>query len=156
MRLSRNDIIDLNSSTGEYMKSYYEDASTSANIKPYGISFLQSSTAAGTMKKYTLDAPIKGVTKELVLQSTVAPAGSSDATQIGTGSTAIIIIGYGTTAIATEYTNIAMQVPYTYARLLGVSTSKWIMTDFRTASTNATYLGLAGLSSGLSTGIAST
>jgi hypothetical protein len=73
-----------------------------------------------------------------------------------TGSSNIDIISYTSTAVAIDYTNIAMQTPFTYARLLGVSTSRWILTDFQSASTNVTYKGLAGLSSGLSTGIAST
>jgi len=137
-------------------QNYFEDGSTAVNLKAYGISFLAVSTAAGTMKKYTLDAPIKGAVKELVLQSTTAPMGSSDATQVGTGSSGIDIISFNTTVVAIDLRNIAMQSPYTYAKLLGVSTSRWALTNFQSASTNVTYKGLAGLSSGLSTGIAST
>lgn len=137
-------------------QNYFEDGSTAANLKAYGISLLQASTAAGTMKKYTLDAPIKGAVKELILQSTVAPMGSSDATQVMTGSSNIDIISFNTTVIAVDYRTMAMQTPYTYARLVGVSTSRWALTNFESASTNVTYKGLAGLSSGLSTGIAST
>lgn len=136
--------------------NYFEDGSTASNLKAYGVSLLAASTAAGTMKKYTLDAPIKGIVKELVLASTVAPMGSSDATQVGTGSSNIQIFTFNSTAINVDYTNIAMQTPYTYARLIGVSTSRWALTNFESASTNVTYKGLAGLSSGLSTGIAST
>ena len=136
--------------------NYVETGSTASNLKAYGVSLLDASTAAGTMKKYTLGAPIKGIAKELILQSTIAPMGSSDATQVMTGSSNIDIISYTSTAVAIDYTNIAMQTPFTYARLLGVSTSRWILTDFQSASTNVTYKGLAGLSSGLSTGIAST
>lgn len=136
--------------------NYVEDGSTATNLKAYGVSLLEASTAAGTMKKYTLDAPIKGIAKRLVLASTIAPMGSSDATQVGTGSSDIQIITYLSTAINVDYTNIAMQTPLTIVDLIGVSTSKWALTDFQSASTNATYTGLAGLSSGLSTGIAST
>jgi hypothetical protein len=137
--------------------NFHETASTATNLKAYGISFLDASTAAGTMKKYTIDAPIKGIVKELILQSTIAPMGSSDATQVGTGSTNITIIGYGSTAINADLTNIAMQTPYTYVRLLGLSTSRWAVTDFRSASSNVTtYGGILGLSSGLSTGVVST
>lgn len=137
-------------------QNYFEDGSTAANLKAYGISLLAASTAAGTMKKYTLDAPVKGAVKELILQSTVAPMGSSDATQVGTGSSDIDIISFNTTVVAVDYRNIAMQTPYTYAKLVGVSTSRWVLTNWQSASTNVTYKGLAGLSSGLSTGIAST
>jgi hypothetical protein len=136
--------------------NYIESGTTSANLVSYGVSLLETSTAAGTMKKYTLNAPIAGIFKDLVLASTVAPAGSSDATQVGTGSTAIRIVSFGSTAIASEFTNIAMQVPYTYARLLGLSTSRWAMVAFESASTNVAYKALGGGSSGLSTGIAST
>lgn len=136
--------------------NYFEDGSTASNLTAYGISFLAASTAAGTMKVYTLNAPVKGMIKELVLQSTIAPMGSSDATQVGTGSSNIDIITYNSTVIAVDYTNIALQTPYTYVKLIGVSTSRWALAEFKTASTNATYSGLAGLSSGLSTGIAST
>jgi hypothetical protein len=137
--------------------NYFEDGTTTANLKAYGLSFLAASTAAGTMKKYTLDAPVKGVYKELILQSTVAVMGSSDATQVATGSTNITIISYGSTAINSDLTNMAMQTPYTYARLIGLSTSRWAVTDFRSASSNVTtYGGVLGLSSGLSTGVVST
>ena len=136
--------------------NFSEDATTTVNLKPYGVSILAASTAAGTMKKYTLDAPVKGVYKELVLSSTIAPMGSSDATQVMTGSSNINIVGFGTTLLTPDYSNIAMQTPFTYVRLLGLSTARWAMTDFKSASTNVTYTGLAGLSSGLSTGIAST
>ena len=108
------------------------------------------------MKLYTLSAPIKGVVKELVLQSTIAPMGSSDATQVVTGSSGIDIVTYASTVIAVDYRTIAFQTPFTYARLVGVSTARWVITNFNSASTNATYKGLLGLSSGLSTGIVST
>jgi hypothetical protein len=136
--------------------NYFEDGSTAANLKAYGVSLLAASTAAGTMKKYTLDAPIKGMVKELILQSTIAPMGSSDATQVMSGSSDIDIITYNSTVVAVDYRTIAMQTPYTYARLIGVSTSRWALTDFQSASTCVAYKALAGLSSGLSTGITST
>ena len=136
--------------------NFTENGTTTANLMAYGLSLLETSTAATTMKKYTLNAPITGVFKDLVLASTVAPAGSSDATQVGTGSTAIRIVSFGSTAIASEFTNIAMNAPYTYARLLGLSTSRWAMVGFESASTNVAYKALGGGSSGLSTGIVST
>jgi hypothetical protein len=136
--------------------NYIENGTTTANLVAYGVSLLETSTAATTMKKYTLNAPIRGIFKDLVLASTVAPAGSSDATQVGTGSSDITITSYNSTSVSVDFTNMAMQSPYTYARLLGLSTSRWALVDFQSASTNITYKGLAGLSSGLSTGIAST
>jgi hypothetical protein len=136
--------------------NYSEDGSTDYNLKAYGVSLLAYSTSATTRKFYTLDAPIKGISKRLVLASTVAPIGSSNATIVNTGSTNIEIMTYLSTAINVDYTNVALQTPLTIVDLIGVSTSKWALTNFQSASTNATYKGLAGLSSGLSTGIAST
>lgn len=136
-------------------QNYFEDGTTAANLKAYGVSFLTQSTAQ-SMKTYTLDAPIKGTVKELVLQSTIAPLGSSDTAQVATGSSDIDIISFGTTAVAIDLTNIAMQTPYTYVRLIGVSTSRWALTNLVTASTLATYKAGTALSSGLSTGVTST
>lgn len=136
--------------------NYAEDGSTDVNLKAYGVSLLAYSTSATTRKFYTLDAPIKGICKKLVLASTVAPIGSSNATIVNTGSSDIQIMTYLSTAINVDYTNVAMQTPLTVVELVGVSTSKWALTNFQSASTNATYKGLAGLSSGLSTGIVST
>lgn len=137
-------------------QNYFEDASTAANLKAYGISFLQFSTAATTIKKYTLDAPIKGAVKELILASSAAVAGSSDVTVVTTGSSDIDIVSFGTTAIATDLHTVAMPQPYAYARLVGVSTARWCITDFEAATTNVAFKALAGLSSSLSTGIVST
>jgi len=136
--------------------NYFEDGTTTANLKAYGLSFVQFSTAATTIKKYTLDAPIKGTFKELVLASSAAIAGSSDVTVVVTGSSDIDIVSFGTTAIATDLHTVAMAQPYSYARLVGVSTARWAILDFESGSTNVAYKAAAGLSSSLSTGIVST
>ena len=137
-------------------QNYFENGSTAANLKAYGLSFLAFSTAAQTIKKYTLDAPITGAVKELLLASSAAVAESSDVTVVTTGSSDIDILSFGTAAIATDLHTIAMQQPCSYARLIGVSTARWAITDFQSGSTNVTYKAAAGLSSSLSTGIAST
>ncbi len=134
--------------------NYSEDGTTDANLKSYGVSFLAASTAAGTMKKYTLDAPTKGIQKLLVLNTTVAPMGSSDATIVSAGS-GNEIFGYGTTAVNNPYRSVVFQSPITCATLVGLSTSQWLLTNFRTASTLAAYAAL-GLSTSYSSGPVST
>jgi hypothetical protein len=133
--------------------NYVENGTTTANLVAYGVSLLEPSTAAQTIKKYTLNAPIKGIFKDLLVSSSGAVTGSSDVTIVTTGSSNIDILSYGTTLLTGDLHNIAMQSPYTYARLLGLSTSRWGITDFQTASTLAPYKAIAGLSSGLSTAV---
>jgi hypothetical protein len=136
-------------------QNYFEDASTATNLKPYGLSLLDASTAATTIKKYTLDAPIKGAVKELLLASTLALAGSSDTTIVYTGSSDIHILSYGTTLLTPDYKSITMPQPVSYARLVGLSTARWAMLAFQSGTTNVAFKALAGLSSD-STGIVST
>lgn len=133
--------------------NYVENGTTTANLVAYGVSLLEPSTAAQTIKKYTLNAPIRGVFKDLIVATTVGPTGSSDVTIVTTGSSDINILSFGTTLLTGDLHTVAMQTPFTYARLLGLSTSRWALTSFETASTLAPYKAIAGLSSGLSTAV---
>lgn len=121
MKLSNFDSIDLSApSTGSYVRHFSENASTSANLTAYGVSYLSYSTAAN---KYTLAAPITGVEKTIILNSTKVMDSTAINTNIYTGSTAITIMGNSTTYKDNLYINI--QPPYASIRLLGLSTAQW-------------------------------
>ena len=66
MKLNSQDYIDL--SNGNYISPNQETGTTTTSLKAYGISTVPYSTAANL---FTLGAPITGVEKTLILNSTL-------------------------------------------------------------------------------------
>lgn len=119
MKLSQFETLEF-ASTGGYTNEYQEVATTSVNLLPYGISTISYSTSAN---QYTLGAPIAGVEKVIVLNSTKVSDSTSINTRVYTGSTDISIVSNTTTYKDSLYINV--QPPYALAKLIGLSTSKW-------------------------------
>lgn len=120
MKLNRLDYIDLNTESGSYIAMAQETASTATNLRAFGMSLLPYSTAAN---KFTLSAPIAGVEKTIVLNSTLVADSTAINTTIYTGSTAIVIRDNSTLYNDKLYINV--QPPYANIRLIGLSTSQW-------------------------------
>jgi len=117
--------VQISSSTG---RSYNEgnrvntaeDGSTGTNLANHGVSLLTYSTAANL---FTLDAPVAGRKKEIVLNSTVAPDATAIAFSVYSGSADIFIRDNSTTFTKPLYVN--MLPPYASVSLIGLSTSEW-------------------------------
>ena len=123
MILSRTDFLDLDASgnsTGSFIVEARETASTTVNLKAFGVSIVPYTTADNT---FTLDAPITGVRKSIIMNSTLAPDAVAKDTNIYTGSTAIFIKDNSTTYNPKLYAS--LQPPFASLELLGLSTSEW-------------------------------
>jgi len=73
-------VIDF-STAGCYVKGFIEDGTTTADLKPYGVSVVTKSSAAGA-QTFTIGAPIVGVHKQIC----VIMADSSDTVRIDMAS----------------------------------------------------------------------
>ena len=104
----------------DFYQDNFEDASTASNLKSHGISLVPYSSATNA---FTLDAPIAGVRKTLVMNAGVIADSTAINTSIYTGSTAILIQDNSTTVAPKLYVNILP--PYANVELLGLSTSEW-------------------------------
>lgn len=97
-----------------------ETGSTASNLVADGVSFLDYSSAANT---YTLDAPVTGVIKSLVLDSTLVADSTAIAISVYTGSTAILIYDNSTAIAPKLYVNFLP--PLGTIQLVGLSTIAW-------------------------------
>jgi hypothetical protein len=97
-----------------------ETGSTATNLTADGVSFLAYSSAANT---YTLDAPVTGVIKSLVLGTTLVADSTAIAISVYTGSTAIHILDNSTAIALKLYANFLP--PMGSIQLVGLSTILW-------------------------------
>lgn len=110
----------IDMSTGGTVKHYVETGTTTANLKPYGLSTLYNSSAAG-QNVYTLDPPIKGVPKYLAVLRT----DSTDSVRVElSGATLLATTGATNNALVWA-TSGAGGLPPGGVTLMGASTSTW-------------------------------
>jgi hypothetical protein len=95
--------------------------STATALLNYGVSLLAYSSDAG--KAYTLATPYPGITKTLILNTTVVPDTTGVFSSVYTGSTMIFIMDNSTTYAPKLYAGFGP--PYSMVKLMGITTILW-------------------------------
>ena len=100
---------------GKFLDNYtfQETASTAANVKPYGVTFIESTAA----KAYTLTAPVKGARKTIIK--------TANSTAIGTITVGTTANGISVGGSTSPTRSIAFNGQNDSIELLGTSATKW-------------------------------
>lgn len=105
-----------------FESNYLGSASTSVDIPNYGLSAVNASTGVAK-NKYTLAAPDIGVEKTIY----AVTVNTTDIPVVYSGSTAIVFRDGSTGA---EKLYIEFNTKYASVNLVGISTSRWLVTSY--------------------------
>jgi len=100
--------------------------STATNLSAYGVSVLQTWSTAQAVQ-YTLNAPVTGCKKTIILNTTYLPDSTAIHTFVYSGSTAIFFYD-GSTALKTQQ-KIGFEPPNSAVELVGLSTAAWMIVN---------------------------